>query len=139
MRGIMPAAGATIATDAGTLEGGNLGLHCDQNTDESRICYNIIITAFTAISIRWRLSTDGMPSWGGENSYTVTDREYRGSSVCDPSIGGDGGWFISVIIDDANANSWVNTDNAVDITSSEENPSATGGVVTQRFLLLLEG
>jgi len=48
------------------------------------------------------------------------------------------GWFIPVIIDDANGDSYVNTDNAVDITGSGGNPSGTGSVLSQK-LLLLEG
>lgn len=74
-------------------------------------------TWLTTMSVQYYLSTDGGSTWGSAQTYSDTDRDYRGLSG-GRSVGDAGGNIMFVMYDEDNTELYTNTANAVAISAA---------------------
>lgn len=110
--------GNVKVADAAGWEGSGVGLQIDQNTDTLRVCYADVIVLDTAMRIFFKESLDGGVTWGAEQAYSETDINGIGVNAVDISIDADGGWWIPRMVSTVDDNSYVNTNNAVQISGA---------------------
>lgn len=110
--------GNVKVADAAGWEGSGVGLQIVQSTNRLRVCYADVIVLDTAMRIFFKESDDDGVTWGAEQAYSETDINGIGVNAVDISIDADGGWWIPRMVSTADDNSYVNTNNAVQISGA---------------------